>query len=107
MRHVVAMIWWLMMQAVSGPALPAPPPVRPKPLVPACISSADPGDITVCARTDEPYRLKKLPVGFEKEKTLPKAEIGIPGGKLAVETEQADIGGTPSRRAMVRFKVPF
>jgi hypothetical protein len=101
------MTWWLMMQAVSGPVLPAPPAVRPKPAVQPCTPSTDPGDITVCARTDEPYRLKKLPAGVEREKAPPKTEVALLGGKAAVETEQADVGGFPSNRAMVRFKVPF
>lgn len=101
------MTWWLILQAVAGPALPAPRPVKPRPVVPTCIPSTDPNDITVCARTDEPYRLKKLPAGMERDEALPKAQIGVAGGTLAVEGEQAEVGGIPSRRAMVRFKVPF
>lgn len=65
-------------------------------------------EVVICGRTEEqsPYRLKPLPPRFERP-LLPKAETSALGGRATVEAEQADVGGTPSRRAMVRLKWKF
>ena len=40
--------------------------------------------------------------------TLPKARTEIAGfGTLSAETEQADVGGSPSKRAMIRLTIPL
>lgn len=65
------------------------------------------GEVVVCAnRTGEsPYRLKQ-PV--RQSKALPKAQLQIgEGTSVAAETEEADVGGFKSNRAMVRLKIKF
>lgn len=64
-------------------------------------------DVVVCGRKEErsPYRLPILPKVEEKQV---KAEKLLGGGAaVAAETEQVDVGGFPSNRLMVRFKVKF
>ena len=93
--------WVLIMQAVTGPVLPTPPALR---AVPEC--KADGDAVVVCGRRESPYRLKPVPPRYE-DPTIPKAEIGVLGGKLAAETEAASVGGFVSNRAMMRLKLPF
>jgi hypothetical protein len=67
-------------------------------------------DIIVCAQQSEADR-QRLPVTNDRYPDaliLPKAEVGIGGGKtLGLRSEQVDIGGAPSRRAMVTLKIPL
>lgn len=100
------LLWSLLAQsaAVSGPVL------KPPPLLNAtqdCQPSTD-EEVVICARPDEPspYRLKPLPERFERP-LIPKAEASVLGGSGSVEGEQADVGGTPSRRVMARMKWKF
>ncbi|MEO5772929.1 MAG: hypothetical protein ABIQ32_02255 [Sphingomicrobium sp.] len=70
--------------------------------------SAD--EIVVCGRREaprSPYRIREPSARWE-ERGLPKAEVKLGQGvKATAETEQADVGGFPSKRAMVRIKVGF
>lgn len=67
-------------------------------------------EIVVCGRREEPrspYRLN-LPASNETERTLPRAAIKIADGVTArAETDQADVGGFPSKRGMLRIKAGF
>lgn len=93
-----------MTQAVAGPHLPAPP--RPRSDKP-CPVSAEPGDVVVCARSQDAYRLKPLPSAPD-EPVIPKAEFGLGATRVAAETEQTQLaGGAQSKRLMVRFKIPI
>jgi hypothetical protein len=69
--------------------------------------SSSPDEVVVCARTGEsPYRLRQPPA--PPPRAPPKAEVKLAEGVDAgVETEQADVGGHPSNRAMLRLKVKF
>lgn len=95
----------LQASAVAGPPLDVPRNLR---AADACKPDpADPDAIVVCARRDEPYRLGRLPQRAE-EPAIPRAETTLLGKtKLAVEGEQAGVGGFVSNRAMVRLKIPF
>lgn len=95
----------LQASAVSGPPLDVPRKLR---ATNACKpDAADPDAIVVCARRDEPYRLKPLPQRAD-DPAIPKAETTLLGKtRLAVEGEQAGVGGFVSNRAMVRLKIPF
>jgi len=65
-------------------------------------------EVVVCANRsgESPYRLKQ-PVQ-KPRKALPDAELHIGEGvAIAGETEQADVGGFPSNRAMLRLKIKF
>ncbi len=65
-------------------------------------------EVVVCGRRGDgssPYRLKKL---TPPRSDIPKAEAQLSGGVSAsVETENADVGGRPSNRLMVRLKIKF
>ena len=91
-------------QAVAGPYLPALP--RPR-LDAPCPVAAESGDVVVCGRNDDHYRLHPLPEQAQRD-GLPKAEVRIGNAKLAAEAEQATLaGGQQSPRMMVRLKMPF
>ena len=87
----------------------ASPPERidltiPQPCRPEAASS---DEVVVCANRNgqSPYRLQEPPV---PEKGAPKAELSVAEGvSIAGDTEQADVGGFPSNRAMIRLKVKF
>jgi hypothetical protein len=77
------------------------PPVKPR-----CPEAA-PGEIVVCARNDEQYRLRPLPEKFAR-KGEGDAQVDLgDGAAVAVEAERAGVGGVISNRAMVRFKLKF
>ena len=99
------MHWLAVMQAVTliGPPLVIDPRLR---AVAPCVRSSDPNEITVCGNSEQPYRLKQ-PMTETTEPGLPRAEMSALGGRVAVETEQAGVGGFPSNRAMVRMKWKF
>ena len=76
---------------------------------PRCRARASANDeIVVCARRPDgpsPYRINQPPAA---EAGLPKAQVQIARGvSAAAETEQADVGGWPSNRLLVRFKIKF
>jgi len=76
---------------------------------PRCRARASASDeIVVCARRPDgpsPYRINQPAVA---EAGLPKAQMQIARGvTAAAETEQADVGGFPSNRFLVRFKFKF
>lgn len=96
---LVAIIFVL--QAVAGPVLTTPPALH---AVPECTGNGE--ELVVCGRRESPYRLKPVPLRYA-EPTIPKAEIGVLGGKLAAETEAGSVGGVVSNRAMLRLKLPF
>lgn len=67
------------------------------------------GEVVVCVNRngESPYRLKQS-VRRKPETTPPKAELQIVDGvAVAGETEQADVGGFPSNRAMIKLKIKF
>lgn len=66
------------------------------------------GEVVVCANRngESPYRLKE-PSRMKRE-GLPKAEAQIAEGvSVSGETENVDVGGFPSNRAMIRVKIKF
>ena len=98
------MIVLLFVQAVAGPFLPAAP--RPASDAP-CPIAADSADIVVCGRTDQRFRLPRVPAA-EDRLALPKAQLRLGPAALAAEAEQATLaGGAQSQRLMMRLKIPF
>lgn len=97
---------------VAGPP-DVPPIVIPKPIQATgdCAAGHQPkdGEIVVCARPQEAFRLKRLPDHYTPARPLPKAEVKVFGNaKLSAEAEQgADAQGGPINRAMIRLKIPF
>jgi hypothetical protein len=93
----------LLLQAVAGPVLPPKPPRHDVP----CAANSEGGEIVVCARPNDAYRLKSLPDRAD-DPAIPKAEIGLGAGRLAAEAEQATLAsGTQSQRLMIRWKLPL
>lgn len=96
----------LSLQSAAGP--PAPGPEKLRAARPCRPEGGEAGDVVVCGRrNDEEFRLKPLPE-HHRDDTVPRAEIGLPGGvRLATETEAAGVGGFQSNRVMLRLKLPF
>ena len=65
-------------------------------------------EVIVCGRRTDgpsPYRLDQPPT---RPSETPKAETQLADGvRVSAETENVDIGGTPSDRLMVRLKIKF
>jgi hypothetical protein len=65
-------------------------------------------EIVVCGRAPGELGPSRLPPLPARESDIPKAETAIGKGiAIAGETEQADVGGVPSNRLMVRLKIKF
>ncbi|MCY7397528.1 MAG: hypothetical protein LH466_01645 [Sphingomonas bacterium] len=64
-------------------------------------------EVIVCGRRDQSSRFRLLPpTRYDRKRT--KAELKIGNGiRVSAETEQVEIGGTPSNRAMIRLKFKF
>jgi len=101
----MSLVFLLLAQAPAAapdvaPALTAPSQCDPR-------SSAS-GEIVVCGRRADgssPYRINQPPA---RQPAVPKAEVQLGGGVSAgAETEQADVGGFPANRVMVRLKIKF
>ena len=65
-------------------------------------------EIIVCARRNDgisPYRINQT---LPRQPNVPKAELQLADGLSAsAETENVDVGGFRSNRAMVRLKIKF
>lgn len=96
----------MLLQAVAGP--PAPTAPKPRELA-ACSRDAAPGEIVVCARGQEQFRLRPLsPRAGADDPALPKAQVEVaPGVSLAAEAEQGNVGNIPTNRALMRLKLRF
>ena len=65
-------------------------------------------DILVCGRRRDDSGRYRLPPATPYQSALPKAELRLGDGtKVSAETENVDIGGTPSNRVMIRLKFKF
>ncbi len=90
--------------AVAGPVLPVP---RKPSMARRCPPDETGDDVVVCGRSSDADRIGTIP-DYSKPMTLPKARAQIAGvGTLSAETEQADVGGSPSKRAMIRLTIPL
>ncbi|WP_294242746.1 hypothetical protein [uncultured Sphingomonas sp.] len=90
--------------AVAGPVLPVP---RKPSTARRCPPDETGDDVVVCGRSSDADRIGTIP-DYSKPMTLPKARAQIAGvGTLSAETEQADVGGSPSKRAMIRLTIPL
>lgn len=92
-------------------AFQAGPPDRPFTTSPKlsakreCRSDQAGDEVVVCGRSDEEFRLKPLPDRYEPNAA--RAELDLGGAELAPEVEQGNIGGIPTNRVMLRFKIPL
>ena len=99
----------LLLAAIAQAVTSVPPKKIDLTIRRSCEAQATSGDeIVVCARRNDgigPYRINQpLP----RQSDVPKAELQLADGLSAsAETENADVGGIPSNRAMVRLKIKF
>jgi hypothetical protein len=100
----------MLLSFVLAQAVSASPPEWIDVLVPQpCrAESGEAGEVVVWANRSgvSPYRLKQP--APPPAKAMPQAQVEIAEGvSAAAETEQTDVGGFPSNRAMVRLKIKF
>lgn len=101
----VALLLALQSAPVAGPPLPIPD--KPRRVRDCPAGDSEYSEVVVCGRPDQDqYRLKPLPSRYA-DSTLPRAEVALGDGKLAADVEQVGVGGFPSNRIMLRFKLPF
>lgn len=75
---------------------------------PCATQDATNDDVIVCGRRHDSSTRYRIPPPTPYQSTLPKAELQLGNGTIvSAETEQVDIGGTPSNRAMIRLKFKF
>ena len=96
----------LVLQAIAGP--PAPVAARKVPVERPCPAPTA-GEVVVCARSNEQYRLKPLSGRYVEPTGLPLAEMRVfVDSKVSLAAEQgADAQGGAINRAMVRLKIPL
>lgn len=97
----------LLLLSQSTAAAPEQPRTVIDLLPESCAESPDDSDeIVVCGRRagDSPYRIRSGP---PVPPALPEAKINIGGATLAAETEQGEVGGIPSNRAMIKLRIKF
>jgi hypothetical protein len=107
------MLLYLLAAVIDEPVATLPPSALPptapphnylKPLSVCDKGSAD--EVVVCGRQDERYRLH--PVDADKYADAPiRAETGVAGGVLGVTASRVMLGGTPSNRVMLNFRIKF
>lgn len=105
MRLVVLMA---MQAAVAGPPLPAElKPAKPAAPSTPCGETDGRGEIIVCGRAKDAYRLPRIDQDRYAERPV-RAETGIGRARVGVEAEQGTLpNGQSSPRAMLRLKLPF
>jgi len=95
--------------AAAGQSLPAQQPAAPphnylKP-APVCDKGGI-DEVVVCGGQDERYRLR--PIDGDRYADTPiRAETGVAGGVLQAANSQVTVGGFPSNRIMLHFKIKF
>ncbi|NUS99901.1 MAG: hypothetical protein HOP96_02870 [Sphingomonas sp.] len=96
----------LFLAALMQTASAGPPEVIDLTISQPCQQKAEGDEVVVCAnRGESPYRLPKSAPRASKPA---KAEVQIADGVSAgAETENVDVGGFPSNRLMLRFKMKF
>lgn len=73
-------------------------------MVPRCVTENS-DEIVVCGSRDvRRYRLDPLP---EQQSGLGTAERTVGGVKVGIVAEQGEVGGIPTNRALIRFKIKF
>ena len=89
-----------LIQAAAGP-----PVYDTQAVTRACSQAATGQEIVVCGKRDKlKYRLPPLP---PEDAHFDRVETTLGGGKLDVATERGAIGGIPTNRLMVNWKIKF
>jgi hypothetical protein len=109
------MLLYLLAVVMDGPlvaespaALPAtaPPHNYLRPPIEGCDRSGD--EIVVCGDKDADERYRFHPIDDQRYADTPiRAETNVLGGTLGTTVSQAGVGGFPSNRIMLNFKIKF
>ena len=92
-------------QPVSAPEQAAPPHNYLKP-PPAHCEKGNAEEVVVCGGQDERYRLH--PIDADEYADAPiRAQTGVAGGVLGAAASRVAVGGFPSNRIMLNFKIKF
>jgi hypothetical protein len=92
------------------PALPiaAPPHVFLKPPPISCDANHDTDEVVVCGNKEGDARYRLKPIDDQLYDDAPiRAETGVAGGVLGVTANRVMVGGVPSNRVMLNFKLKF
>ena len=86
----------------------APPHVYLHALESECDHRAPSDEIVVCASKDADKRYRLQPIDPKQYADAPiRAETNLAGGLLGVASSRASVGGFPSNRIMLNFKLKF
>ena len=94
-------------QAVEPPASqPAPPPHNY--LKPPVCDKGGADEVVVCGDKDTESRYRLKPVDADGYADAPiRAEMRVAGGTLGLTANTVMLGGVPSNRIMLNFKIKF
>ena len=113
------MLLYLLAVIIDEPALTVPPPLpasvqaQPphfflKPPAAACDKSKDADEVVVCGNQDADKRYRLQPVDPTQYADPPiRAEAQVAGGTLGLTANTVMVGGVPSNRVMLNFKIKF
>jgi hypothetical protein len=89
--------------AIPAPAGPIHNYLKPPPVT---CDRSNLDEVVVCAGQEDRYRLR--PVDGDEYSDPPiRAERNFAGGVLGIGGDQANVGGFPSNRMMLSFKIKF
>ena len=102
------MLILIAMAQATSPSAPSPPQKIDMTLATPCErAAATDEDVIVCGRRDETSRYRiPPPASSPSRKDRAEWQVGE-GASVSAETENVDIGGTPSNRVMLRLKIKF
>ena len=111
------MLPYLLALAIAEPTTSEPPPaltaaapphnyLKPPPVT--CDKSNDAGEVVVCGDKDANKRYRLQPVDGQAYADPPiRAETRVAGGTLGLTANTVMVGGVPSNRVMLNFKIKF
>ena len=108
------MLALLLAAAIGDPAAPPPPPAVSPPIIylhprtDGCDRRESSDEVVVCADKDADKRYRLQPIDPQRYADAPiRAETNFAGGVLGVAGQQKSVGGFPSNRFMLNFKLKF
>jgi hypothetical protein len=111
------MLLYLLAAIADEPAVTVPPPLPASALPPhnylklppaTCDRSSDSGEVVVCAERDPDKRYRLQSIDEQKYVDPPvRAETKFAGGVLGITGQPTTVGGFPSNRIMLTFKIKF
>lgn len=111
------MLLYLLAAIADEPAATVPPPLPASALAPhnylklppaTCDRSKDLDEVVVCAEQDPDKRYRLQSIDEQKYADPPvRAETKFAGGTLGLTANTVMVGGVPSNRIMLNFKIKF